>query len=226
MIYGFFKIFFADFPSYFEFAAFIILLLKWNKLDLNETWVGLLIICNLVFDLFASLAAFHHDNVVEGNLWIYNMAMLPQTILLVYIYGRVIKKLIIKQIMIAGLMFFIVVYFVNLFYGQKEYFNSYSYIISAILIAFMAFMYLHELVNSNKENIYSDFFFWFSVATFIDYTVTAPCIAGLFLYPQIETGNKAWANLYNIVLLSYSVWFILVSFGLLWTKRQLKLSSS
>ena len=189
----------------------------WHELKGNDKMVGLLVFCYFSFDAYATYLAIQHTH----NQWLYNVAINIEVPLQIYIYWRISFASL--KILITGLFVF-VINMINLFFGQGLYvLNTFSYIPSLMVISLFSFMYLKTNFERIEENPFNNFLFWFSAATLFDSIVSIPTISLLswfaFIYKDIA---------YKLIYLNklvYSLWFLIIIIGLVWTSRQRKLLS-
>lgn len=203
----------------FAFAACVVFLVLWNRLTKIESWVGLLLFGCFFLDLFAASFAYK----AAPNLWIYNLGVPIQLLLIVIIYHQLLTSTILKKYLRIGYFVFFILLCVDLLFIQKfNVFNTYVFIPAYLCLAFVSFIYLKNAMENHTESPYKNFFFWFGCATLINYTALVPFIA---LLTWSGLSEPVWNKVYYLSNLIYCSWFTLISFGIIWTKLRTSSSS-
>ncbi len=143
----------------------------------------LLIVIFVTETLAISWKYFFHNtellgNYSNSNLWLYNIFLLPQYCLYLYIYFLVLKsrrqKYVIK---ILGLVYPVFVITNILLIQHIHSVSSYSLILSSAIILFLTICYFEQLRNQNEIiNLSSHPMSWLSLGAFIFHAANLPYI--------------------------------------------------
>lgn len=106
-----------------------------------------------------------------SNHWIYNIYTTAQTEILFFIYYRIFMKPLNKKITRLIFIIYPLLVVINLLYFQDFFrFHTYTYIIGCILILYLSFSYLQELLNAVVLiPIRKTPFFWVNTGNIIYY---------------------------------------------------------
>lgn len=179
--------------------------------------IGIFVGICFSFDLIAFIIGVYYKN----NQWFYNIAVLLETSLLFYIYFELFNSSFVKRTIKYAYPGFLFFFLINYFFIQGMYvFNNYTFVPSYAFLALLAFKHLQQCVDQLTENPFSNFFFWFSMANLLDFTVSAPLL-GILSWFAYENETIA-RSLYLINDIVYVMWFTILSIGIVWTSRHRK----
>jgi len=134
---------------------------------------------------------------------------------IVFIYYLLTKEKKSHQTIIFSAIFFNSVYFLSFIYTSIQ---NYSPILLGILVSVFVFLYLKELLNSDKIiNFKTDISFWISVGFLIFYLASIPFFTLLFI---IGMADKLLFYILQIMITITHITFII---GLLCSKKTVRL---
>lgn len=195
------------------FVAGVVFISKWKSLVKEEVWIGILILISFGFDFIAGIVALKNIN----NLWIYNIAVAVQLFFLSIIYHSLLTSAKAKMFIQLFFVLYLTSHVVIVSVQGIGVFDIYSYIAACFAVAITAYLYLKQLLQSDNTPSHN-LYFWFGCATLFDYIVSVPLLS-LLTWPAFKDDINKYLYIINEVL--YSAWFLLISVGLLWTKRRI-----
>lgn len=151
-----------------------------------------------------------------GNHWLYNIYTFFEftSILMIY-YALLEEKFSKKVVLFLSLAFYG-------YYGlsyQFEQLQTYTLILLGFIVTTFIFLYLKELLNSNRITSFQvSLPFWISVGFLIYYLGTLPFFSLLYL------GGMKDRLLFTVLETLIVVMHLIFILGLLWSKKQPKLS--
>lgn len=152
----------------------------------------------------------------EGNRWLYNIYTFFEFSSIVFIYKFLLEEKFSKNILIGLAIFFYTWYAATFVFHQ---FEIYTVILLGFIITTIIFLYLKELLNSNKIISFQvSLPFWISVGFLIYYLGTLPFFSLLYL------GGMKDRLLFTVLETLIIVMHLIFIAGLLWSKRQPNLS--
>lgn len=148
---------------------------------------SLLLIIISVTELFAiSWKYYFYNNLgtysfTNSNLWLYNIALIPQYLLYLLVYFQTIQSPFLKKIIkILGILFpaFSIL---NLLFSQSIHtVNSYTIILSSAIIIFLTVCYFDQLRNASESiKLTGHPMVWLSLGAFIFHAANLPYIISL-----------------------------------------------
>lgn len=187
-----------------------------NRFSKMERLVAVIIFLYAGADFTASIMAAYKIH----NLWFYSIVLIPQLLLVTYALTykladhRKRKFLFLVSILIA------ISHCVNIIFFQgMETLNTYTYIPGNTWISVCAFLYLKEQIEKLEINPFEHLFTWFALATMIDHVGSIPILLTLS-WPVFNEITSAGLVVFNQGL--YMFWYLIISFGLIWTKTSLR----
>lgn len=146
---------------------------------------GLLIFISIVEILAISWKYYLHKlgnwHFSNSNLWLYNILAIPQYLIYMIIYRRIIKSFVLKRIIDALAIFFIVFSIINWIYFQTIHsINSYMLLLGSAIMIFLSISYFDQL-RKEKEiiRLSSHPMVWISLGAFIFHSANIPYIISL-----------------------------------------------
>lgn len=120
-------------------------------------------------------------NYSSSNLWIYNLFLIPQYSLYIYIYYLVLKPgHLRKLIKFIGVLYPLFVVANLLWVQQIHTVNSYSIIVSSVVVLFLSVCYFEQLWNqAETTKLSSNPMSWLSLGAFIFHAANLPYIISL-----------------------------------------------
>lgn len=148
---------------------------------------SILLIIIVVTELFAiSWKYYFHNNLgnlayTSSNLWLYNIALIPQYLLYLRVYYLIIQSPFQKKLIrILGILFpaFAII---NLFFIQSIHtVNSYTIVVASGIILFLTVCYFDQLRNANESiKLTGHPMVWLSLGAFIFHAANLPYIISL-----------------------------------------------
>jgi len=188
----------------------------WNQ-DNDGKWVSATVMIYGINDLTSSVMAFNEIN----NLWLYNLMLFPQFIMVLVILIRKIQNVRIRWVLISGGVILILFHAGNILFLQGLHdFNNFSYIPATTWMATCSFFYLREQMEKIDEAPFDKLLTWFALATLIDIAGSMPILSllGWTDYIQTSQASKLWV----VVQMLYTFWYLLILIGLIWTRTSLR----
>ncbi len=201
-----------DIPPTICLIAGVIYGVKFSKLNSSEKLIALILFMNIVADTSAYFLMYCE---MESK-YMYNILLPLERVvsLLIYAKNENIKK---KRIIYGlGMVLILVVYCVG--YIRNDIASNLHYVsntITALIVA--ALSYLHLRFISKVEDQNTRLVTLFTFATFIYSAITVSAMSALPLALQID--NSFAAALYNINLIAYGLWSIILIIAILWNKK-------
>lgn len=200
--------------TYFTLMCGIVGLFKINRLLPFEKLILFIVWQNFFVDLYATYLT--NQKIHTASL--YNINLLVQHLLTLYIYSRgTTGKLIIY---LTGFII-LVGSFINMSLFQKYSFNSYSIIPSLTLVAIFSYFILRKQITSEKSPHLS-LFFWFALSNLFYATISVNTLSSTNYALEIDV--ELALTLLNINYFAYIIWSVLITIGLLWDPKNTKLS--
>ncbi|MAD97837.1 MAG: hypothetical protein CMB99_10975 [Flavobacteriaceae bacterium] len=151
-----------------------------------------------------------------GNHWLYNIYTFFEFSTLLMIYYTLLEERFSKKLVMVLSVLFYIWYAVSF---QFESLQTYSLIILGFVITTFIFLYLKELLNSNKITSFQvSLPFWISVGFLIYYLGTLPFFSLLYL------GGMKDRLLFTVLETLIVVMHLIFIIGLVWSKKPLKQS--
>lgn len=190
------------------------------KLQRVERLAAIAIMIYCVTDIVASVLA---SNKI-GNLWFYNLMLFPQFIFVSLVCCIKITGKMLRMILYSGVAFILMLHVINLFWYQGFYkFDSFSYIPAMAWMAACAYFFLREQFNNINIKPFNDFLSWFALATLIDNAGSMPILSVLGWTEYIQTSQAA--KLIDVITLLYTLWYLIILTGIIWTRIFPRLAS-
>ena len=188
----------------------------WSQ-DPDDKWVSATIMIYGINDLTSSVMAFNEFN----NLWLYNLVLFPQFIMVMTILIRKIQNTKIRWLLISVGVILILFHVGNILFLQGLHdFNNFSYIPANTWMAASSFFYLREQMEKIDEAPFDKLLTWFALATLIDIAGSMPILSLLGWTDYIHSSQAA--RLWEVVQLLYTFWYLFILFGLIWTRTSLR----
>lgn len=158
--------------------------LKWPA---PYRYFSVLLIVVLTTELLAiTWKYFFHNTILLGsysnsNLWLYNIFLIPQYCLYLYIYYLVLQSPRLKKLVrIIGILYPLFV-IGNMFLFQRIHsVNSYSLVVSSVIVLFLTICYFEQLWTQNEIiRLGSHPMSWLSLGAFIFHAANLPYIISL-----------------------------------------------
>lgn len=148
---------------------------------------SILLILVFVTEVFAICWKYYlHNNIGGGNysnsnLWLYNIALIPQYLLYLRIYYLVIKSPALKKaIVIIGFIFPAFAIINLLLFQPLNSINSYSLVASSAIVLFLSVCYFEQLRNESEIiKLSAHPMVWLSLGAFIFHAANLPYIISL-----------------------------------------------
>lgn len=202
--------------TFFTLMCGIVGLFKINRLLPFEKIILFIVWQNFFVDLYATYLA----NQKTPTASLYNINLLVQHLLTLYIYSRCTTNKAI--IYLTGLIIF-VGSFINMLFFQKGLFNTYSVFPSLIFISVFSYFILRKQITA-EGTPYLGPFFWFALANLFYATISVNILSSINLALEIDI--EVARTLFNINYISYIIWDVLIMLGFLWGSKKTKLSLS
>lgn len=168
-----------------------------------------------------------HNTIGKGqysnsNLWIYNIALIPQYLLYLRIYYLVIRSLILKKVIIIISFLFSALAILNLIFFQTiNSINSYSLVASSAIVLFLSVSYFEQLRNESEIiRLTAHPMVWLSLGALIFHAANLPYIISLDYL--IHNNLSLAVALYYIYLGLNCILYTFYSIGFLCQYPQLK----
>lgn len=202
-------------PTYFTIAAILAGVVKLRRLSTISKLVLVILILNLVADLYTTYLSYHSVNTLFYNslhtgveqlfiLWIYYSTK---------IYNKQ-KRLLLYTIIIGGLL---AIYNIFFWQGPKQ-FTTYTFIPFGLLIAFLSYINIRYFIISNIA-VLSNIIFWFSIANFVYFIVIVPIMSFLPLAIEISLDLAKTLKMYTNNI-AYGVWSVLIAIGFICQRKK------
>lgn len=116
-----------------------------------------------------------------SNLWIYNSALLPQYLLYLLAYYRVLRSPALRRTIVRAACLFTAFFFINITYLQPiTTINSYSIIMASGIITFLTVSYFEQVRKSTEIiTLTADPMAWISLGAFIFHAANLPYMISL-----------------------------------------------
>jgi hypothetical protein len=168
----------------------------------------------LVYLFLALIIEFIAEFYKTNTFWIFNIYTLFEFLNIALIYYTLNKEKSSKRFIIYTSIIFYIIYFLSFEYKILQ---NYTVIILSLLVTPFMFLYLKELLNSNKIiNYKKELPFWITVAFLIYYLGTVPFFS--MLYIGEVSSRILFISLIGIVFVKNIVFIG----GLLYSQRILK----
>lgn len=152
-----------------------------------------------------------------GNHWLYNIYTFFEFSTLLMIYYTLLEERFSKKLVMVLSVLFYIWYAISF---EFESLQTYSLIMLGFVITTFIFLYLKELLNSNKITSFQvSLPFWISVGFLIYYLGTLPFFSLLYL------GGMKDRLLFTVLETLIVVMHLIFIIGLVWSKKPLKQSS-
>lgn len=197
-------------------AAFIFVIF-FKRLNGNERWVAAVILLYTSVDLVASVMSF----LQLPNHWLYNVMLIPQFILVSVTLHCNMNGSKFKQVFRTGVLLLLILHVVNIMLFQGfSHFANFTYIPACAWMATGCFFYLREQMEQVDKSPFDFLVTWFALATLIDNAGTLPILSVLGWTNYIESSYAL--HLWDFAKWLYACWYMIIIFGLLWTKTSLR----
>ncbi len=214
---------FANF-SLFGQILFLIALIICNHDKISRIeWYTISII---LFYIAVDLAAIILEKVVHNNMILYNTALPLETLLVISIYYPLFKSKAKKNAILITIPLLAIFFIADIvFYSGLENWNVFALICGLMVSSVFIYMYLKQEVENIHARPQDNFIFWFSSGMLLDNCGSSPMFS---VYQWIGDIRPDLGNdlLRITVMVIYLLFFLIVTFGLLWTKRLGMLRSS
>jgi hypothetical protein len=171
---------------------------------------------NLLIDMIAKYIGLKCGN----NHSVYNTYFFANCVLYFSIFYLLMKQN--KKLIIICFALTISFSIINVLFIQGiGLLNTYSVLFSSLVVSFISYLYLKQLINEIEIDIWRQVFFWFAAATMI-YCIGTLSIIGSLPY-FIQCQSKIGAGLYTIHRIVYSLWYVLIATGfIIWKQKTAK----
>jgi hypothetical protein len=115
------------------------------------------------------------------NSLFYNIYLLPEYLLYMMVYYRVLHSAAIKKAIFVTGIIYTCFYLLNICFGQQiGSYNTFTVVVASVIIFFLACMYFYQLINEKEfRPILSDFMSIVSVGAMVYHFCALPLMAGL-----------------------------------------------
>ena len=164
------------------------------------------------------IAPFYSSHISHNNILIFNIYRFVEFSFYFLLYQNLVTNLRVKKIIKVFFGIYLVSVIINLFVQDLiyEYFSN-TYYIGASLIIISIILYFSEILNSEKIiNITRMFSFWISIAVFMLYITTVPFKAISKYYEN----SPDIPYIYVVNILVVLIFYLIISIGLLWSKKE------
>lgn len=205
--------FFPSIVSCLEASSIIFTILFFNKYKGFYFYFFLIyLICAYLADVLGT----YFYNGTEGNRWVYNIYTFFEFTSLLIIYYSLLEERMSKKVLYVLSILFYSWYVLSFYFVFLE---TYTLIILGFVITTFIFLYLKELLNSNKITSFQvSLPFWISVGFLIYYLGTLPFFSLLYLGGMKD--RLLFAVLETLIVVMHIIFII----GLIWSKKQPRLS--
>ncbi len=164
----------------------------------------------LVVTFLVELAGAYYTEIKKPSFFIYHYYTFFEYIVIYFLYENLIKDK--KRLNISKVMLFVFIVIWSLIFYNKT-FLFYSIIIGSFNVGILAFLYLRELLLSDKIVNYKELLpFWVSVGFLVFHL---PAIPFFSFWSYMKNRNLLPILHFLIVLMN-----IIISFGLLWSNKK------
>ena len=199
---------------YFGLLCILIFIVYFKKLQSIQKAVLFIVVLDVITDLAATYLGSHKIH----NLFIYNISSFIEMMATGYIFYNILENKAIKKTVLIFIMAYAIAALLNISMGQGLYAtNSYTYLPGLLVVGIFSFLYLMQCINNLKVPLKSNFLFWYAAVNMLN------CFGSVIIL-----GLAAWnpapythltLSLFFINLILYSIWFLGISFGLIWEKQ-------
>lgn len=201
--------------TYFTLLCGIVGLFKINRLLPFEKLILFIVWQNFFVDLYATYLAVQKT----PNGWLFNIHLLVQHLLTLYIYSKTSTN---KTVVYFTGVLILAGSVINMSFYQKDSFNTYSIIPSFILIAVISYYILRtQIIIKNDFTINA--LFGFILANIIYSAISINVLSTIPIITKAEFEEVAFP-LFTINYFAYIIWSVLISIGFLWNSKKTKLS--
>jgi len=168
------KFLFDFYPLIFSWAACIVALIvfrRWMPMHFK-----LLLIFVFLYAFIDTAGAILARNYKLSNHFYYNLVWGVQYMIIAYFYYHTLQSKIIKKILLVFFVLFPIFFIINAYWIQGFYtLQTYSIVLGASFMLLFAVSYIWQVYTSTEtQSIFRDPVFWFSLAWFFYYGLTAP----------------------------------------------------
>lgn len=142
---------------------------------------AVLLICVSIVELFALLWKYWlfdigNQHYSDSNLWLYNSFLIPQYLLYMATYYKVIKSFTIRKAILVTGFFFALFAIFNFFYFQPiDTVNSYTIIFACLIVILLTAAYFEQLIKEKDIiRLTTHPMAWISLGAFIYHTACLP----------------------------------------------------
>ncbi len=151
------------------------------------------------------------------NAWVINIYIGVEFLILAFIYLNAIHSMTSRKIIAALSMATIIFALYNNLFLQKEFFNSFSFVLYSLVILVFSLEFIRQKLNDLSLTLYDDALFWFSTGSIIFYTGNI-LVTG-FLPEWLKISKPLASELYNINKSLNLLYYLLVGLGLFYAKN-------
>lgn len=202
---------------YVAFLALIIFIIFYEKIPAKEKAAALVIFTYSLTEISAGYLMFNKQH----NIWLYNIMLIPQIISISYALLSNMKPGMTVKILFSGVMLLIFAHIVNIIYFQGvNQFANFTFIPSYTWLAVIAYYFLREVLEVIEKKPFDSLITWLAIATLIDNAASMPILT-VIGWSEFITNNEL-LKLISIITWMYAFWYLIIIFGLLWTRTSLK----
>ncbi len=208
---------YSEYFIYVSILVSLVLAFFFRKLPVNERCVAITVFIYTAADIVSSVLAYHKIQ----NLWFFNIIFFPQFAAITYCFASNMSGEAQKRIVITGWLVLSVLHALNILYFQGFHtFCSFTFIPSCTWMAVSAYLLLRDMLEQQESPPFATFIAWFALATLIDNAGAIPIISilGWNSFIQTDLAYRLW----EIVMWLYTFWYLIILFGLLWTRTTLR----
>jgi hypothetical protein len=188
-----------------------------RKLSGTDLFVAVTVWLYAVVEITGAIMSYKDIN----NLWFYNTMLFPQFLLVSATLNREMKGVRLRQVYNTGGLLLMIAHLVNLLLYQGVHdFANFTFIPACAWMAGGCFFFLREQMELSDDSPFNRLIAWFALATLIDNAGSMPILSILGWTTYIETDYAG--HLWDVVVWLFAGWFLLILFGLLWTKTSLR----
>jgi len=199
-----------DFIHYFELLIAVLAIVYYKKYTSSFYKYFILYTC------CAFLVEFIAEVFLKGtnNWWLYNLYTFVEFNLVALIYYHLTKEKKSHRIIFYIVLLFNITYLISFIFIALQ---NYTPILLGVLVSVFIFLYLKELLNSNKiVNFRKDISFWITIGFLIYYLATIPFFTLLFVVGMKD--RILFYILQGILVITHLIFIV----GLLCSKKTVK----
>lgn len=202
--------------TFFVFMCGMVGLFKINRLLPFEKLILFIVWQNFFVDLYATYLAEQKIS----TAWIYNINLVLQHTLTLFIYSALSKK---KYKLIFYIFMFLLLTSctINILFFQQKNFNDYTITVSLLFIAVSSYFIIRDYITT-KDDPLALILFWFALGNFFYPVIAINILSSVNILTKAEISIAR--KLFSVNYFGYIVWSVLITTGLLWNSKKIKSS--